>query len=262
MCQNVYINYLTIMKILVVANQKGGVGKTTLTAHLAYAALEAGKRVLLVDMDRQGSLSLSFPPTGQGGGLLASELFAEAVSNKLPEIISDQLSMVRSDAALMALDRADVASARRPGRALRAIDGFDVCIVDTPPTLGMGLIAALAAADSVVTPVNIGLYELAAVGELVQTIQKVKAQGMNPKLKHVGILIMKTNTRSSEEVEALQGLRKKYGSAIISTELAERAAVRKAVARRKPVWQSPNGDGHRKAASEWRSACNYILSKI
>ena len=66
------------MKILVTANQKGGVGKSTLTAHLAYAAHEDGKRVLMVDMDRQGSLSMTFPSTG-GHGIVASQLYLPAL---------------------------------------------------------------------------------------------------------------------------------------------------------------------------------------
>jgi chromosome partitioning protein len=252
------------MKTLVIANQKGGVGKTTLTVHLAYAAVEAGRRVLLVDLDRQGSLSLSFPSSQaaseQSTTMFASSLFGSAGGT--PEVIDEHMSIIRSDAALMALERADPGFARKPRLALQQIKGYDLCLIDTPPTLGLGLIAGLTAADAVVTPVNIGLYELAAVGDLMRTIQKVRTQGMNPKLKHVGILLMKTNSRSAEEVAAAQDLRKKYGNAILPMQLTERAAVRKAVVKRKPVWASPNGEGHRNAALEWKAATQHILAKV
>ena len=120
----------------------------------------------------------------------------------------------------------------------------------------------MTAADYVITPVSIGLYELSGVADLMQTIHVIRTQGFNPKLKHVGILPMKTNSRSIEEKDGLESLRKRYGKAILPEVLPERAAVRKAVARRVPVWVSPRGAGHVKAAQEWRAACESILARI
>lgn len=250
------------MKILSVANQKGGVGKSTLTVHLAYAALEAGQRVLLVDMDKQGSLSLSFPPAeGATPGMVASSLYDVEASGE-PEPITEKLSIIRADNALLSIDKADNAVIRHPGAGLKRFgDAFDLCLIDTPPLLGVRLMAALAASDYVITPVSVGLYELAGVADLMQTIQVIRTKGFNPRLKHLGILPMKTNTRSNDEREALAALRQRYGTVILPESLPERAPVRKAVALRRPVWMGTKGAGHWLAGKEWKKVCGAILAR-
>lgn len=252
------------MKILAVANQKGGVGKSTLTVHLAYAALESGLRVLLVDMDKQGSLSLTFAAAeGAAGGLVASKLFDAEPNGAQPQTLADNLAIIRADNGLLAIDKAENQVIRRPGAALRRYArDFDLCLIDTPPLLGVRLMASLAASDYVVTPVSVGLYELAGVADLMQTIHVVRTQGFNPRLKHVGILPMKTNTRSTEEREGLAALRERYGAAILPEVLPERAPVRKAIAKRRAIWVATKGEGHLKAAQEWRAACESVLGRL
>jgi hypothetical protein len=96
----------------------------------------------------------------------------------------------------------------------------------------------------------------------MQTIHVIRTQGFNPRLKHLGILPMKTNSRSIEARNALASLREKYGSVILPQALVERAAVRKAIAQRRPIWVNTRGEGHLKAAQEWRLACTDILSRL
>ena len=252
------------MKTLAVANQKGGVGKSTLTVHLAYAAEEAGLRVLLVDMDKQGSLSLTFAAAkGAAPGLTASRLFDAEPGAELPQVIGERISLIRADDRLLTIDKAENQVIRRPAVALQRFAGdFDLCLIDTPPLIGIRLMASLAAADFVVTPVSVGLYELAGVADLMQSIHVVRTQGFNARLKHIGILPMKTNNRSTEEREGLVELRERYGAAILPEVLPERSPVRKAIAKRRPVWASTKGEGHLKAAKEWRAACESILGRM
>lgn len=252
------------MKTTCIANQKGGVGKTALTVHLAYAAIEKGLRVLLVDMDKQGNLSLTFPaPTTTAPGLVASQLFASESNSQNPQVLSDKLSIIRADSGLLSIDKADNQVIRYPGQALRRFnDDFDLCLIDTPPLLGVRLMASLTASNFVVTPVSTGLYELAGVDDLMQTIRVVRTRGFNARLQHVGILPTKTNTRSKEEREGLTKLRQEFGATVFTETLPERAPLRKAIALRRPVWVATKGQGHLKAAHEWRAACQSVLSRM
>lgn len=252
------------MKTLVIANQKGGVGKSTLTVHLAHAAKAANKKILLVDMDKQGSLSLTFQrKNDQPSSLLASALFDSKISPLEPEAIDDNISILRADSALLAIDRAENKVIDRPRLALQRFSkDFDLCFIDTPPALCVRLMASLAASDFVVTPVSVGFYEIAGVADLMQTIHVVRTQGFNPRLKHIGFLIMKLNSRSKEELAGLEKLRKIYKNVILEQSLPERAAVRQAIAQRKPVWEGVRGEGHKRAANEWLKACNDIILKI
>lgn len=251
-------------KTLAVANQKGGVGKSTLTVHLAYAAAEAGLRVLLVDMDKQGSLSLSFPPLADAApGLVASSLFDEELNDGQPEYIGERVAIIRADANLALLDGAEDEFIKRPAKQLRRFAGdFDLCLIDTPGLIGMKLYAALAAADAVICPVSVGLFESAGLSELWHFIRAVKTKGYNPGLRLMGMIPSKVNTKSPEEREGLDQLRKTFGNAIFPEMLAERAAVKQAISRRRPVWVATKGAGHLVAAKEWKAACKSILVNL
>jgi chromosome partitioning protein len=248
--------------VIAVVNQKGGAGKTTVSGHLVHAARRGGKKALAVDMDKQASFSLAILPADNSiRGLHASDLF-DGTPSVSPERVADDLSIIRSDklelARRVASDRATTEAAARNLRS--AAEGFDVCIIDTAGSLGEDatLYAALMAADYIVCPFQVGLSELAALQDLWVHIEGVR-RNVNPRLKVLGLLPCKINTRSTEEGEFLAMLRRTYGKFILPHILAERAAVKQAVARRVPVWQGTKGDGHRKAGHEWLSACEAIL---
>lgn len=256
------------MKILTVANQKGGVGKTTLAVHLAYAAVEQGSKVLLVDFDLQGNLSLTFdhvPLVAEG--LTASVLFGEDTPDVLrgmhSELRPGPMALIPADNELINVEKEDNGVLTNPAQALQQLTGlYDLCIIDTPPTLGNVLMGALTAANFVVTPVAVGLYELAGVEKLNSTFRAVRSNGLNPQLKHIGIVPMKTTSRSPAVVEALASLRSEYGDAVLPVELRERVSVRAAIASGKPVWYRTKGSGHLAAAREWKAACSEILRRI
>lgn len=255
------------MRTLAVANQKGGVGKSTLTAHLAYAALEAGLRVLLVDLDKQGSLSLSFQPSGdQAAGLVASQLFGGEAPTLEPEVLSDRLAIIRADDTLALLNGGVAAAERRPAQYLKQFAAsYDLCLIDTPGAIGFNppmTVAALIAADAVVCPFSVGLYESKGLADLWAYLKGIKSATYNPRLRLMGLLPSKINTKSREEREALQELRQKFGAVILPGMLAERTAVKQSIMRRRPVWRHTKGAGHLAAAKEWRDVCNHILGNL
>jgi chromosome partitioning protein len=251
------------MKILSVASPKGGVGKSTLVIHIAHCAAELGLRVLLVDMDKQASLSFIFSPVvGCEPGLLASSLFNNEITTEKPEYLSASVAIIRGDERLGMLE-GNQDLIRRPALQLRRFsEDFDLCIIDTPGANGTMLNAALTASDAVICPVAVGLLENAALAALWKFIKAIKTKGYNPRLQVMGMIPSKINTKSKEELSGLDELRTQFGDAILPFMLAERAAVKQAVSRRRPVWLSPRGDGHKKAAVEWLDACKSILTKL
>lgn len=255
------------MRILAVANQKGGVGKSTLTVHLAYAAVEAGLRVLLVDFDKQGSLSLSFAPMeGAAPGLQASALFEKEPSTVAPEVLSENLAIIRADDTLALLNGGVQGAEKRPGQNLARFAGqFDLCLIDTPGAIGFNppmTVGALVAADAVVCPFSVGLYESKGLADLWGYLKSIKSAAYNPRLRLMGLLPSKVNTKSREERNALEEVRAQLGGLIMPLMLAERTAVKQAIMRRRPVWRNTKGAGHLAAAKEWRAVCEHILGDL
>ena len=211
-------------QIIAIANQKGGVGKTTTCANLGVGLARNGKRVLLIDADPQGSLSVSL---------------GNPQPDKLPFTLSDAMGKILTDSPLIpgegilhheegvdllpaniALSGMEVSLVNAMSREtiLRQYldtvkDSYDRILIDCQPSLGMLTVNALAAADRVIIPVQAEYLPAKGLEQLLHTISKVKKQ-INPKLEIDGILLtmMDTRTNFAKEVSAL--LRETYGSRI------------------------------------------------
>ncbi len=260
------------MKILAVANPKGGIGKTAFSVNTVHAAVEHDSPTLRIDFDKQGSFSLAHPhgpdynPTKRY--LMASDLFyaPEKSADAELEYLAPGQAIIRADYdELLKLEKAPDDFAKHPARYLRQFsDRFEVAVIDTPGTINMLLKAALTCADAVVSPLTLGLYDTAGLAQLWQIIRDVKSGGFNPKLRMIGMLPSKVDTRDKMAMAELDALRKhpKFGPAILPFMLAQKVPVARAINLRKPVWKGAKSKSHREAGEQWKQACDHVLTSL
>ncbi len=207
-------------RVIAVANQKGGVGKTTSTINLGAALAEYGRRVLLVDFDPQGALSI-------GLGVQAHELDS-TIYNLLMErgIEVDDvirktgvvgLDLLPSNIDLSAAEVQLVTEVGREhalGRALKPVlDRYDIVLIDCQPSLGLLTINALACADSILIPLACEFFSLRGVALLMDTVDKVQDR-LNPELKILGILATMFDPRTLHTREVRQRVVEAFGDLV------------------------------------------------
>ncbi|MDA1189003.1 MAG: AAA family ATPase [Chloroflexi bacterium] len=193
------------MRKIAIANQKGGVAKTTTTINVGHALAELGKRVLLVDMDPQGHLA-------EGLGLIAGDLENEisAVLDgraTLSEIIVNvrpNLDLAPSNIRLSTVEVKLFLKARREDKLKTAMktveDRYDFALIDCPPSLGILTVNALSAADEVLIPMTTDFYSMLGVDLLLQSVEEMRSE-LNPNLKVLGVIPTRgTRTVNAREV--------------------------------------------------------------
>ncbi|MBC7979199.1 MAG: ParA family protein [Armatimonadetes bacterium] len=184
------------MNVIAIANQKGGVGKTTTAINLSHALALRGQRVLLIDLDSQANctsgLGIDAPPLSSIYPVLLGEA---AVHEKILPSGRENLSFVPSEMDLAGIEielaRSDDHLTRLRGilQGLKPNDLFEYCILDTPPSLGVLMTAALAAADEILIPLQCEWFGLEGLAKIVGVLDEIRSSGANPGLTLEGIVM-------------------------------------------------------------------------
>jgi chromosome partitioning protein len=233
-------------KIITIANQKGGVGKTTTAVNLSASIAVAEKRVLLVDSDPQANATSGVGVEKEEEGrsiyevLVGSLPAREAIRpTEMPflSVIPSHINLVGAEVELVDLDERE----HRLKRALAEIrDDFDYMIVDCPPSLGLLTLNALTAADSVLIPVQCEYYALEGLGRLMETIGMVQAS-LNPGLHVEGILLTMYDHRLNLSMQVASEARHYFGDRVYRTMIPRNVRLGEAPSFGKPITQYDPG---------------------
>jgi chromosome partitioning protein len=246
-------------QVIVLANQKGGVAKTTTTLNLGVAFSEQGFKVLLVDLDPQGNLTMS---QGLNPDTIQKSMF-DVLVHRLPiEQVIEQREVAIAVSSID-LAGADMALASQIGReralekALAPIKAdYDYIFVDTPPSLGLLTINAFVAATGVVVPVQTEYLSLRGLVQLENTLSMVR-ENLNPRVEIIGILPTMYDRRVTHSREADEILRENFGKLVYNTRIRKTIRFAEAPVKGSSVLAyEPSGE----AANMYRDLAKEVLS--
>jgi chromosome partitioning protein len=250
--------------IIAIANQKGGVGKTTTAINLAAALARKGLRVLLLDLDPQGNSSISFlnPQTIEHSAYemivdnhLNSESFIYPTPIQGLDIIPARINLAKVESKLVG----DFDAPFRLKDRLEPIKGmYESIIIDTPPTLGLITVNALVAATHVLIPIQSSYFALEGTDDLLETIEKVKARP-NPELHILGVLVTLHDRRTTLAREVYNQIRNVFGSQLFETVITKSVRLEEAPAYKESIFSfAPQSSG----ASEYAKLCDEVLNRV
>ena len=238
-------------RIIAIANQKGGVGKTTTAINLAAALVELGRRVLVVDLDPQGNASTGLGIEASRRGRNAYDMLVhEAPPAELVQDTSvPNLSVIPAQGDLSS---ADVDLVNDPGRARRLqkclrnqdfLRDWDHVIVDCPPSLNLLTVNAMAAADAVLVPLQCEFFAMEGLSQLLTTIREIR-RGLNPALEIEGVVLTMYDRRNNLSELVAQDVRSHLGDAVYRTVIPRNVRLSEAPSYAVPATvYDPNSSG-------------------
>jgi len=250
--------------IIAIANQKGGVGKTTTAINLAAAFARRGRSVLLLDLDPQANSSLSFldPLTVErtvyelltdGAAPIEQSIYRSPVKGL--DIVPARISLAKLEAKL-------VGDFDAPFRLKDRIEPFrkqySVIVIDTPPTLGLITVNALVAASHVLIPIQSSYFALEGADDLLETIEKVKARP-NPKLELLGVVVTLHDKRTTLAREVYDQIQRVFGPKLFQTVITKSVRLEESPAYKESIFSfAPHSSG----AIEYAKLCEEVLSRV
>jgi chromosome partitioning protein len=250
--------------IICIANQKGGVGKTTTAINLSAALAQKGLKTLLIDLDPQANSTMSY-------------LDRRTIEKSMFDVLTEKEAMMSHVVQKTGLKNLDVAPARIAlakieSKLLGEIDGhfrlrdkldgarkrYDAIVIDTPPTLGMITVNAMVAATHILIPIQSSYFALEGTDDLLETIDKIKARP-NPALRLLGVLITLHDRRTVIAKDVYDQISAVFGEKLFKTTISKSVRLEESPAHRESIFTfSPRSSG----AAEYYSLSEEVLSRV
>jgi len=253
-----------VATVISVTNQKGGVGKTTTAVNLAYYIAKSGKKTLLIDFDPQGNAT-------SGLGINKQELQLTMADVVMESATLDQIVMptayknffLAPTTPLLADTEVQLAqSDRRFSRLKNAIEaseaGYEVIVVDNPPSLSLLTVNGLVAAQYVLLPVQAEFYALEGLGQLLETMKLVR-KGMNPTLELLGVLPTMIDTRTTLSGQVHEEIKKHFPGKVFNTVIPRNIRLAEAPSHGLPVGAY---DKFSKGARAYKALTKEVLNRV
>ncbi len=250
--------------VIAIANQKGGVGKTTTAINLSAALALSGKRVLLIDLDPQANSTLTFldPFSFERSiyeMLTEPEVRYEDVvrPSKVPglDVLPSRISLAKFESKLIGEFDAPF---RLKDRIEGLIKTYDYTVIDTPPTLGLITVNALVASNYLIVPIQPSYFALEGTDDLLETVEKVKARP-NPNLQVLGVVITMLDKRTTLAKDIQQQIRQVFGEKVFGTVISKSVRLEESPAYKETIFTfAPASSG----ASEYSSLCQEVMSRV
>jgi chromosome partitioning protein len=251
------------LTVIAIANQKGGVGKTTTAINLAAALAMRGRKTLLVDLDPQGNSSITF-------------VDVRALPKSMYEVLADGLALtevvVASKVENLDLAPSRISLAKLEAKLVGEIDGhfklkdklesvrdkYDFVIIDTPPALGLITVNALVAATHLLVPVQSSYFALEGTDDLLETVEKIRARP-NPELKLLGAVITLHDKRTTLSRDVQKAIFDVFGDRVFQTTISRSIRLEESPAHRESIFTfAPQSTG----AYEYYRLCEEVIERV